>query len=1062
MSSDPYYKRLKRAEALVLGDPSQDAASELIRLLKDPQLASQLFSSTLSRDWLTCLADARYFEGVEARIEVKPNEYRFPTWTPVLALHASAPVEPEVVWAIMQAIPKTDNDWVNGHLMDIALKLPTKELAAKWAEREAARLEGVGSLHLWYPVGCRKMVERLAEEHEHKACLILAAALLELRAVADPRPALGESLAKARGATFEGERRTTVMKVSQHEYAEITAILVDKLTPHLGMQVLDELATLLDFALANDGYPKEPPDDHSYIWKASISEDERHYAGDAHELLVSPVRDAALKLADNAEQTTQVLAFLFERKWRVFWRIGLYVAAKTIDPDNDDMRRLVMDQQWGRDWAKYPEYFNLLRHAFSGMTDEEKSHCLAWVEQYPNLDTWKANFKESRRRDPTDDDVNEYKAYRSVRALWRIRDILPPDWKAKYEAWSSMQGGGEAAEIESMPKGIRTVGGPKRADELEEMTVDEVLDFLNTWEPDTSFHSSSHWAPDLARNVSPDVKRRHRDYMERFDRLLEMRDPTWCAAVMSGLRDAELDDVEWASVLHFCGQLVAWGPDQASPKAEQFPNSDFARSMMWCRMTILEFLKQGLYTTDDHPGRPFAHKDEIWEMLKELSKDPDPRADDAVMRNDDPDYDMTALNRVRPQVVETAIWFGIWYVHNTKSPEERSERAKGSSIDDVPELGDLLSHHINKSTEPHPSVWAIYGQHFARLLYLGRDWVEEHLDEILPTYEADDRKRSIVWRSFIKHYRGDWTTSEFMHGKFLEEVERLDSEPDEATDDSGRELDNRLALHLMVMFWWRAINLDGQLLSTFFERAPDSVRAYAIWYLGNQYNDFLKNPDKKNDATDLLRELWVARNQAAEAKGGKGFEQEMGAFLKFFTAGGPVHTGIYLDRDGKRIEYAPEGLPPFNRDHSWVLDRLIESLTWAKSSRAMYDTDVAKKFASYADGDLKGKAIRALRLLVESHRADFGLPYWLADADDLIKAAVEADDEDAREECYRLINVLGSVGIDKYRSLLPQDRGGLRVAEQQPEAKPNKPARTRGKKSGASRRKKSGRKGKKA
>lgn len=1061
MTNKSFYEQLANAESCLRGVPSPHTVSIVLESYSNSSLAHHLVSEELSIEWLEALRGTGFFAGPPDAITRKDGSVEFPTWTPVLVLVMAAERHPDFVASVLEEIRPTNNDWINGNLMDAALKLPVGR-AAEWARREAARLNEVDTLSLWSQVSSRKMIERLASEGEPRSALVLAESLLSLRHQPDPRPSLGESLAKAHGATYVGERKTTVMKVSQHEYSELAGILVSKLAPQLGIQVLEVLVAYLEFAVENDGYPKEPPDDHSYIWMESISDTERHYGRDAHQLLVSPVRDVALNLAGQPIHQRTVLDYLFDQKWRVFWRIGLYVAAKTVEPGTEEMRQVALDQKWGQDWAKYPEYFMLLRRAFTGMTDEEKSQCLTWATQYPNLDVWKANFKESRQRDPTDDDVKDYQAYRSVRALWRIRDILPPDWKAKYEAWSSLRGGGEAAEIERIPTGFRSVGGPKRADEISEMTVDQVLDFLHTWEPDTSFHSTSDWAPDLARNVSPDVKLRHRDYMERFDRLLEMRDPTWCAAVMSGLRDAELDDAEWASVLSFCEQLVEWGPDRASPKAEQFPNSDFARNMTWCRMTILEFLKQGLYTRDDHAGRPFAHRAEVWEMLTELSKDPDPRGDDVVKRNDGPDYDVTALNRVRPQAVETAIWFGIWYVRNTKSPEERSQRAKDSSIDDVPGLGGLLSRHIDKNTEPHPSVWAIYGQHFSRLLYLGRDWVEEHLDEILPTYGTDERKRSIVWRSFIKHYHGDWTTSEFLQAKFLEEVERLSPDRDEATDDSGRELDNRLALHLMIMFWWRATTLDEPLLRTFFDRAPDSVRAYAIWYLGNQYNDFLKNPDKKNDSTDLLKQLWVARNKAAEAKGGKGFEQEMGAFLKFFTAGGPVNTGIYVDRDGQRIAYAPEGLPPFNRDHSWVLDRLIESLTWAKSSRAMYDTDVAKKFASYADGDLKGKAIRALRLLVESHRADFGLSYWLADADDLIKAAAEADDEDTREECYRLINVLGSVGIDTYRSLLPQDRGGLRVAEQQPEAKPNKPARTRGKKSGASRRKKSGRKGKKA
>src|SRR5690606_2277814 len=132
----------------------------------------------------------------------------FPTWSPVMALHASAAANPDEVWAIMREVPSTNNDWVNSHLMDIALKLPPI-MTASWAQREATRIADADGVFLWLPMSCRKVIEYLGGTGYEREALELAEALLDLRIVPDTSPRLGEPSEAA-----DVERKRAALKVS--------------------------------------------------------------------------------------------------------------------------------------------------------------------------------------------------------------------------------------------------------------------------------------------------------------------------------------------------------------------------------------------------------------------------------------------------------------------------------------------------------------------------------------------------------------------------------------------------------------------------------------------------------------------------------------------------------------------------------------------------------------------------------------------------------------------------------------------------------------------------------
>ncbi|MCB9895680.1 MAG: hypothetical protein H6839_14640 [Planctomycetes bacterium] len=1017
-----YLKYQARLDDLLQKEDPKFADAEFLQKYapNDEVTFRRFFSKLTNRKWLPLLEKAGFFNEIPPVIHAGEG-LSFPGWPAALALHSLLKSDPEGVARILSSLPETDNDLVNGHLFEMALELRS-ELAVPFVERQVQRIRKAESVHLWTSMKARKMIDRLAANGLPDLAFDLADALLRLRATPDTRPLFGDL-----GEGGEAERSVALMKVDDHEYGEIAAAMAERLTPKLGMTTVSRLADLLEFAIRHDGYQKQAPADHSYIWRLRIGDAKPVYRDDAHQTLVSPLRDAAMALAEDERSRLVLVKYLLDRDWHVFWRIALHVIASTTAPGSPEMLLVLRDPRWQEHWRELPEYFEVLRIALASMSDGERNKLLAWTAAYPDMNARKQRFEAEHGRPPSDLEQSDYEAYRKVRLLWSIRDVLPEALSKKFEAWHAMQGGREAEQMERAPKGFQRIDGPKSKDELASMSVGEVFDFLESgWKPDTSFFSNTRSARALSIELAEDVKARPRDYFRHRDRVIQLDDPTWSGAVLHGWRDVAWTDRDWPGLLAFCRTLVDWGPNKRSHRAEGYPHNDFSTNMQWSRMCVITLLKRGLGVDDEALGLPFALREQVWSMIGELLKDPDPTPERVSTRNGTPDYDQTALNSVRSDALHCAVLYGVWWVFNTyRNKAEREERAQSASrMADIPGLAEVLDRHLDDPNE-HPAVWSVYGASLTWLIWLGQDWVIGALPKLFPDDDSPPMRHTAVWTTFIRRYHANATASKLLRQQFIKETERLTDTEDEK-DHVGVEARNRLALHLMIIYWWGEATLEEPPLSTFFSKASDSLRAWAIHYIGNEYANFLRSADREDDPTELLKRLWLVRNQAAAANHGIGFEREMHSFLSFFTAGNSVRTRVVLNPQVERESVTFRGKQAFDGDEEWVLDRVVESMAWARSGGGLYGTELARKFSSYAGHPLEAKAIHALRLLVESHLSDFGLSHWLQETDKLIESAASGDDVAAKEECYRLINMLGSVGIDTYRGLLSEDRGGPR------------------------------------
>ena len=238
-----------------------------------------------------------------------------------MALHA-----PAKVLDIMLAVPPTDNIRVYEDFASAAAAMPP-ELAAKWSEREAVRIEKPEVLFGLLPVKLSALMNRLLQGGKVTAALALARSLLEI--LPDPRPEKQTEDKDEYNLPPEPRAR-----FSAWEYKRILERMIPLLPPAAQIQAFDLFCDLLEQAitLSERSSVEEPRvEDYSYIWHPNLEDKPR---GDhLKNILVPPVRELAHAIAE--QETTQVSELvkkLEKRPYEVFHRVALDILRRHLTP----------------------------------------------------------------------------------------------------------------------------------------------------------------------------------------------------------------------------------------------------------------------------------------------------------------------------------------------------------------------------------------------------------------------------------------------------------------------------------------------------------------------------------------------------------------------------------------------------------------------------------------------------------------------------------------------------------------------------------------------------------
>lgn len=348
--------------------------------------------------------------------------------------------------------------------------------------------------------------------------------------------------------------------------------------PPAGLEGLDVLADLLDEQHDEDERTRDR--DYSYIWRPTLEGGRRH---DFRDALVTALRDAAARVVDaHGEQLSAVIALLEQRPRSIFARLALDLLRRF--PDAQLVARRLGDRGRFDDFNLEREWTLLAQERFATLPDDVRERILGWVDAGPGA--------------PGDGEESVERRERwQWRQLVRLGDGLPDEWRERRDGL--LERYGEPDERPLRGTVWSSDMAPVTKEELAGKSVDEIVDYLNTWTPEGRFEGPSPEA--LARLLAEVVGEDPARFAAAAERFLDV-EPTYARHVANGLVRAAWEGQEfaWPPVLAF-----AAGALERPRLMEGRLGSGAALDpgWIWTRLELAPALRRNGEASDPDPAR---------------------------------------------------------------------------------------------------------------------------------------------------------------------------------------------------------------------------------------------------------------------------------------------------------------------------------------------------------------------------------------------------------------------------------------------------------------------------
>ena len=871
----------------------------------------------------------------------------------------------EKVLEIALRIPDSENSRVHDDIADVALSLPPA-LSAALVPQVCRYIESPVKLLLAEKVA--NLIVYLAKGGQEDASLRLTRAALAL----NPDP---------RRADREGEEPRHIPdprpRFRDWYYARIIQKAVPALVESVGLGAVDLFSSLLDDAARFSCREDETEDeDYFYIRKPAIEQGTGR--DDIPSLLLCATRDAVVQvISSNPANFTPVSVMLQQHRWTSFRRLELHISRIFLQQGIATAERLFADPTiLDRQSVKH-EAVLLLRESFASLNAEKQQNILAWMDAGPSEESIR-RFLEFVGESVTDEKVTRVKNIRRRDRFAILEGQLPRAYQRIYEALTVELG--PPNKPDQLP--IRTFGqngaqSPKSAADLATMTVDDVIGLLASWTPGSDIFAPT--AEGLGAALTSNVSHRPAEFVALASQFKTL-DPTYVRSFFAGLNAAlkNGEKFDWRPVL----ELAAWVSTQ--PRGIEGRKGGLMVAdpdWGWTRDSLIDLLKTGFEGGEDR--LPYENRALVWSALAPLTDDPFPSLEDESGERFDPSF--VSINCTRGRSLHASVEYAQW-VRNCaiarKSPQEPPV-----TLNDMPEVREVLDRHLDTSHEPTLTIRSVYGQDLSFLAGLDWEWFRANVERILPLGQNDSAYFNAAWESFVVFNQPyDTLLRELVpaYRKAIADINvpRMMQSPG-SPDDS-------LADHLMAYYWRNQLKFDGEdgLLEYFYTRASDALRGHAMWFIGRSAPGW--NEDAPPEVFERLRGLMDRRLRMAEQSDSPaGFVRELANFGWWFTS----------DKFGE----------------AWSIQSLLKVLRLTKKIDG--EMDVVKLLADLC-AKYPNECIACLALMVEGDREGWVIVGVEAEVRRTIKIALDSGQPEAVMAARRLVERLIGRGQYGFRSLL--------------------------------------------
>jgi hypothetical protein len=858
------------------------------------------------------------------------------------------------------------------NLIDVGLALPAP-LAANLVPR--AKIWAESSHYALLPMKLGALVAHLARGGQVDQALDLARAFLAIQR--DPRLAEQSAIDMSR---WWIEVRA---RFDNWHYGEILKRQIPELVVAASMRGLILLCDLLDDAIRISQPPDQdtPPEDFSYVWRPAIEDMTERRQHDLRELLVSAVRDAAVQLTRLEMVSMANIVYALEnRSWPIFRRLALHLLCTCPDIARDLIAERLIDRGRFNDRRLRREYFLLARQCFGQLSSEEQAYILAWIEEGPNLDYIQALYEQRRGRQPTAQEISDYADSWRLERLAIFSAHLPAAWRQRYEELVLRLGEPQELEAALEPTTVSWVKAvsPASLADLQGMSIEELIVFLQTWQPTDDLLASS--PEGLVTELTGLIAVEPAHFAAEAARFLEV-DPRYGRAFLAGLHTAvkERRVFNWPPVLEMCRSIA----ERPRGRTGQETSNDVHHSLWsWTHRVITDLLTAGF--VEGSTQLPLSLRSAVWAALVPLTDDADPTQEYEAHADMDPAT--LSINTARGEALHTVMQYALWLRRQQEASNNLEQIARG--FGEMPEVREVLERHLNPEYDPSLAIRAIYGQWFPWLLMLDPAWAAQKVSSIFPKDEALRDFRSVAWETYIAFCDAYDNALALLHEEYAHAIESIGTRA-----GSRRFLadpDQQLAAHLMSFYWRGKLKLQQpfRLLAQFYTKAPDELRGQALQAIGVGLCQMRKPPARR--VLKRLRTLWEWRMSVArDGESPTSHAAELAAFGLWFAS--------------------------TKFDDIWSFEQLKEAL--AISGKIEPDHLVVERIAELAKV-APLTAVECLSLILEGDEEGWHTYGWREEVRTTLSIAMHSSNSAARQSAKELTNRLGARGFLEFRDLL--------------------------------------------
>jgi hypothetical protein len=924
---------------------------------------SYFFSNLKDDKWLVALREAGFFHHPpEPQVDKEKKSFRVSPWPQSQYLARISSKSPNSVLETLMEIPETENQFVHSDLADAAIAMPP-ELAAKWAQKETVWVEKQKNIDLLLPQKFATLINTLANGGQTEVTLDFVRALLS-----------AFSLEKDETVTFASHSRA---RIDDWHYAQIVGTIVPTLTKTAVEDTLNLFCDLLDSTVQAYSFSQKPQD-YSNAWRPSVEGDIDENFAEPKQLLVSVVRDVATEtIKRDSTRRTAVVQLLEERDWLIFRRIALHLLRIFLTKNDPLILEHLTDRVNFDQSGLWHEYSLLVENHFGELTAQDQEKILGWIVDSSKLDKM-LGAEQKIAKDPAKAKEEAERSFKmwQLTKLAPIHESLQGKWKSLYTELTAELGEPPYADAPLTTVSFVGPSSPKKAEELASLSLTDIVAFLKNWTPTGEVLGSS---PEGLGRVLTGVVSSNPVRFASEAILMQGLDSTYVRAFITGFSEAarQKRSFEWPRVLELC----QWAVEQPRDIPIEKHGLESDVGWAWTRKAIAELLSLG-FSTDQ---LTFELRDRAWKALQPLTEDPNPTPEEE--RANYTSFNMNpselSINSVRGEAMHCIVAYALWIRrHLEKLPNK--EQLIASGFDEISEARAVLDMHLDPKIEPALAIRAIYGQHFPQLVLLDRKWVTNRLSTIFPHDAPLKEFREAAWDTYLVYC----TLFDVVYDVLREEYSRSVELVNEITSRwryVGTSPSEGLARHVMILYYRGLLKLGDALLQSFFEKAPDNLRAYALTFVGQ----CLRNSPGEIPATVLtrLRVLWEWRLEVETSKSKPGVE--LSAFGWWFSSA--------------------------KFEKKWALTQLLTVL--GSVEKVELDHEVIKTLVELAN-DSPEQVVECLSLMVQGLGGPLLVIASSEEIRSILNSAIQSESAPATEKAKTLVNRLSAMGHLEFRVLL--------------------------------------------